>query len=134
MAMSTFKQHRTPLDQLRMRSNRAGLRYSVVLERLCDCILAGLIILATLPLLGFVAMAIWSQNAGPVFCREERFGRAGRPFAATKFRTTVLLGLNEQPTRLGRVLRFTRIDELPQVINVWRGELSLVGSLLETVL
>jgi exopolysaccharide biosynthesis polyprenyl glycosylphosphotransferase len=100
------------------------------------------------PLLILVAVAIWSTDgATPFFC-QTRIGRGGRPFRILKFRTMVvdaeelkaeLLGLNEsdgalfkiagdpRTTPIGKVLRRYSIDELPQLINVLRGEMSLVG-------
>ena len=107
---------------------------------------AGLALLA--PLFGAVAVAIKIASPGPVLFRQTRSGRGGRPFAMYKFRSMVvdaerkkadLLSFNEQDgpafkiaadprvTRLGRFLRSTSIDELPQLWNVLRGEMSLVG-------
>ncbi len=86
---------------------------------------------ATIPLL------IWLQDRGPVFYRQRRMGKGGRVFVVCKFRTMVLnadqLGpvwtVERDPrvTRIGRLLRRTALDELPQVLNIWKGEISLVG-------
>ena len=95
----------------------------------------GLILLA--PLLLLVAALIKLDSPGPVFFRQERMGRAFRPFLIYKFRTMVhdapgrggpiTFGTDTRITRVGRFLRKTKIDEFPQLINVLKGEMSLVG-------
>jgi len=97
--------------------------------------LLGLICLS--PLFLVVAVLIKLDSKGTVFFRQERIGRRFRPFQIHKFRTMVSdaphqggpLTLGEDPriTRMGRVLRKTKIDELPQLINVLAGEMSIVG-------
>jgi len=85
-----------------------------------------------------IALAIKLDSRGPVFFRQERVGRGGRPFRVWKLRTMVVdavskgLGVtvaegDERITRVGRVLRATGVDELPQLLNVLTGEMSLVG-------
>jgi exopolysaccharide biosynthesis polyprenyl glycosylphosphotransferase len=123
-------------------------RSSLFLKRLLDLTGAtvGLIVLA--PFLALVALSIKMTSSGPVFFRQKRIGRDNEPFTLLKFRTMVdgadalkptLQHLNEadgimfkiaedpRVTRIGRHLRRTSIDELPQLINVLRGEMSLVG-------
>lgn len=95
----------------------------------------GLVLLA--PLLLIVALAIKADSPGPVFFRQERIGKGFRPFRMYKFRTMVkdaslkggLLtsGCDARITRIGKILRRTKIDELPQLINILCGEMSLVG-------
>jgi lipopolysaccharide/colanic/teichoic acid biosynthesis glycosyltransferase len=95
----------------------------------------GLIILS--PLLLLVALLIKLDSPGPVFFRQERMGKEFRPFRIYKFRTMVhdaphkggpiTFCADPRITRLGRMLRQTKIDELPQLINVLRGEMSFVG-------
>ncbi len=97
--------------------------------------LLGLVVLS--PLLFFVAVLVKLDSPGPVFYRGWRVGKGGRPLRIVKFRTMVAdagargpgitAGDDLRVTRLGRVLRKTKIDELPQLINVVRGEMSLVG-------
>jgi undecaprenyl phosphate N,N'-diacetylbacillosamine 1-phosphate transferase len=96
--------------------------------------LYGLFLLA--PLLVFVAVAIVIDSRGPVFFRQVRSGLNGRSFVIYKFRTMLpdsdtvdkpLAETDPAITRVGRFLRSTSIDELPQLINVVRGEMSLVG-------
>lgn len=96
---------------------------------------AGLLLLA--PLLAVVALWIRLDSPGPVFFRQERVGRAGRPFRIHKFRTMVAeatargpgitVGDDPRITRAGRWLRRAKIDELPQLIDVLAGHMSLVG-------
>lgn len=96
---------------------------------------AGLLLLA--PLFGLVALLIKLDDGGPVFFRQKRIGYRGRPFRIWKFRTMVpgaeRKGGQLTPagdgriTRAGRFLRRAKIDELPQLINVFLGEMSLVG-------
>jgi lipopolysaccharide/colanic/teichoic acid biosynthesis glycosyltransferase len=110
-----------------------------------DRVLAGLALLLLLPLLLVVAVAIWLSLGRPIFFRQVRVGRDGRPFEMLKFRSMRQLELEEtgfelppgmapggvegadRRTRVGAFLRRTSIDELPQLINVLKGEMSLVG-------
>jgi lipopolysaccharide/colanic/teichoic acid biosynthesis glycosyltransferase len=97
--------------------------------------LLGLIILS--PLLLLVALLIKLDSSGPIFFRQERVGKGFRLFRIYKFRTMVhdaarrggliTFGADPRITRLGQVLRRTKIDEFPQLINVLRGEMSFVG-------
>jgi exopolysaccharide biosynthesis polyprenyl glycosylphosphotransferase len=122
-------------------------RSSSWLKRGLDLTLSAAGLLVLLPLLPFVALAIKLDSSGPVFFRQQRLGRGGRTFELIKLRTMVLdaeerlmdlqphsahaawLLLDRDPrvTKLGRFLRVTSIDELPQLWNVLRGEMSLVG-------
>lgn len=101
-------------------------------QRLGDFAIAGVVLILTLPLMVFVALAIRCESRGPIFSREARSGLGGQRFLALKFRTTVVDDQNgwarrERLTGVGRFLRYTRIDELPQVINVLRGELTMIS-------
>jgi len=107
------------------------------MKRLFDVLSStmGLVVLA--PLLAAVALAIKMESRGPVFYRGVRAGRYGKPFRIFKFRTMVMnaeaLGSastaedDRRITLVGRVLRKVKLDELPQLLNVLRGEMSLVG-------
>lgn len=110
----------------------------LILKRLLDFTvsLAGLICL--LPLFILVVVAIKLDDRGPVFFRQERVGLEGRPFLIFKFRTMIVnaekvgAGVfveknDARITRVGKFLRHTSLDELPQLINIFRGDMSLVG-------
>ena len=94
-------------------------------------------LLLLLPVLGAIAALIKLDSRGPVFFRQERIGQGLRPFTIYKFRTMSadaplkggLLTVPEdlRVTRLGRILRKFKLDELPQLFNVLRGDMSLVG-------
>jgi lipopolysaccharide/colanic/teichoic acid biosynthesis glycosyltransferase len=101
-----------------------------------DLLLASALILFTLPLAALVGVAIKLDSAGPIFSRELRRGRDARPYSLLKFRTTISSGTSvsgsiwqggEQVARVGVFLRYTRIEELPQLLNVLRGEMTLIG-------
>ena len=122
--------------------------YQRVLKRLVDLALGGLTLLAALPLLALAALAVRLTSPGPALIRQRRVGENGRIFWMVKFRTmfagaqnnweeNVLLDAQGQPvykrpddpriTPLGGILRRLSLDELPQLWNVLRGEMSLVG-------
>ena len=105
------------------------------MKRLMDIILAGAALVLLSPVLLLVALAIRATMGSPVLFRQERPGLAGRPFGIVKFRTMRDLAPDAaEPesdearlTRLGRFLRATSLDELPELWNVVRGDMSLVG-------
>ena len=96
---------------------------------------AGLILLA--PLFAVVGILIKLDSPGPVFFRQQRMGKAFRPFWIYKFRTmiqnapqqegAITVGEDPRITRVGRFLRKTKFDELPQLVNVIKGDMALVG-------
>ena len=107
-------------------------------KRVFDVVMSGLALLFLAPLFVIVALLIKVSSAGPVFFRQEREGYLGHPFQALKFRSMrledcdlsgVAQTTEDDPrvTRIGRVIRRTSIDELPQLINVFRGDMTLVG-------
>ena len=112
--------------------------WNALLKRAIDVSLGGLALWVFAPLMALIALAIRVTSPGPVFYRQERMGLDGERFEMLKFRTMVqdaerftgpVWAADNDPrvTRLGRWLRWTSLDELPQLINVLRGEMSLVG-------
>jgi exopolysaccharide biosynthesis polyprenyl glycosylphosphotransferase len=114
------------------------LWWRLVLKQFVDMVgaLTGLIV--TAPLMALIALAIKLDSKGPVFYSQERVGRFGEIFHIFKFRTMVVEAEAEGPvwasahgdprlTRVGAVLRRTHLDELPQLFNVLKGDMSLVG-------
>lgn len=109
-----------------------------ILKRAFDVALSGVGLLGSLPLWGLIALAVRWEDGGPVFFRDERVGQGGRVFRVLKFRTMVpeadrLFGPRQagendpRVTRVGRLLRATALDELPQLWNILRGDMSFVG-------
>ncbi|HVT77483.1 MAG TPA: sugar transferase [Acidimicrobiales bacterium] len=126
-------------------------RWRSKVKRLGDLVLGAVALAVTSPLIALVALAIKLDSPGPVFFRQDRVGRGGRHFRVFKFRTMeagaserlaadpslaalyetnhfkVPVTEDKRVTRLGRMLRRTSLDELPQLFNVLRGDMSLVG-------
>jgi lipopolysaccharide/colanic/teichoic acid biosynthesis glycosyltransferase len=117
---------------------------SMVVKVSLDLVLASVLLVLTAPVIGFAALLIKLTSRGPVIYRQQRIGRGGKKFTILKLRTMMQDAehrLPEQPscvrfikfrndsriTPVGRFLRRSSIDELPQLINVLRGEMSLVG-------
>jgi lipopolysaccharide/colanic/teichoic acid biosynthesis glycosyltransferase len=106
-----------------------------MMKRVVDMVCAGAVLAAVSPVLAVTALLIRMMMGGPVLFRQVRPGRYERPFTLLKFRTMNdardseghLLGDRERLTRLGQYLRACSLDELPQLWNVLRGDMSLVG-------
>jgi lipopolysaccharide/colanic/teichoic acid biosynthesis glycosyltransferase len=107
-------------------------------KRAFDVILSGAGLLASLPVWAAIAAAIKIEDGGPVFFAQERVGRGGRVFRVLKFRSMIpdaearvgaLQASEGDPrvTRIGRWLRATAMDELPQLLSIFRGDMSFVG-------
>lgn len=106
-------------------------------RRIVNAIVGSIVLVAAMPLLAIAALAILLEDGFPILFRQRRVGRFERPFVIYKLRTMKkqLCGDRTSPTtsadpritRVGRWLRRTSVDELPQLINVIRGEMSLVG-------
>lgn len=128
------------LDDLHVTSSmveeRSDPLYSLS-KRAFDIVVSGLLLLFTAPLWAVVAVWIKRSSPGPVFFRQVRVARQGKPFEILKFRsmyvTAPRYGLSPESssdprvTKAGRFLRRTSLDELPQLLNVFKGDMSLVG-------
>jgi len=122
--------------------------WRAVAKRIFDVIVAGVMLLVTLPMWIVISLAIKLTSRGPIFFRQVRAGRDGKPFVIYKFRTMVsgahemLADLTEQNesdgplfkikddprvTKVGAILRSYSLDEIPQVLNVLKGDMSIVG-------
>jgi lipopolysaccharide/colanic/teichoic acid biosynthesis glycosyltransferase len=118
-------------------TDRDPNRAYLLLKRATDLAVGALGCLITLAVLPVIALAIWLEDAGPVFYRQTRVGRGGRPFTLVKFRTMVQHAEQDGPqwaqeaderiTRVGRVLRRLHLDELPQAVSLLRGEMAFIG-------
>nr|WP_314121695.1 sugar transferase [uncultured Brevundimonas sp.] len=127
-------------------SGRRTVRHHPEWRRAFDIAIAAAALLSLLPVMLLTGLAIRIQDGGPVLFRQVRIGRDGRPFDCLKFRTmradaeARLPGMidaewrtarkfrhDARVTRLGGLLRRSSVDELPQLVNVLRGEMSLVG-------
>lgn len=102
--------------------------------RLRDLCLSALLLLALAPVLALVAVLVLVAEGRPVFFVQQRPGRHGRPFALIKFRTmrpssSTEVGTDDEAriTSIGRFLRASSLDELPELVNVLRGDMALVG-------
>jgi lipopolysaccharide/colanic/teichoic acid biosynthesis glycosyltransferase len=107
-----------------------------LIKRLLDLLIASAAIVLTLPLMLLVSLLIKCDGPGPILYRQERVGLWGRTFALYKFRSmrpdaegnpAWVAGRDSGVTRVGRFICCTRIEELPQLLNVLRGEMSIVG-------
>ena len=110
----------------------------MIAKRTLDVALSGVGLAVSAPLWAVIAAAIKIESPGPIFFRQERVGERGRPFDALKFRSMIhdaerhvgpLQASENDPrvTRVGKVLRATAMDELPQLWNIFRGDMSFVG-------
>jgi lipopolysaccharide/colanic/teichoic acid biosynthesis glycosyltransferase len=115
---------------------RAPREYA--LKRAMDFALASVGLLVAAPIWLAISVAIKLEDGGPVFYVQNRWGRHKRPFKVYKFRSMVpdaaakfgaIQAREDDPrfTRVGRLLRATSLDELPQLVNIWRGQMSWVG-------
>jgi lipopolysaccharide/colanic/teichoic acid biosynthesis glycosyltransferase len=102
------------------------------MKRLVDMLIASILLTITAPLLLLVALAIRLESPGPILVKETCIGLGGRRFQMLKFRTFLHDPDQMKPiwarkaTRVGEALRFTRIEALPQLFNLLRGEMSII--------
>lgn len=108
-----------------------------IVKRLFDLVVAGTSLVLLAPVLLLSGLLVRLSSPGPIIFRQQRIGRNFRPFAIYKFRTmirqapaqgpAITVGADPRITRIGHVLRRTKLDELPQLLNVLKGDMSLVG-------
>ncbi len=131
----------TPLLLVRGRGLTSTQRF---VKRAMDIILSLIALIVSSPIFLFVSLAIKLQDGGPVFYRQDRITRNGAVFSILKFRSMIVNAEKDgksQPavdhdpriTKVGRFIRATRIDELPQIINILKGDMSIVGPRPERV-
>jgi len=107
-------------------------------KRAFDIFVSGVVLVATLPIMLVAVLAIWRETGRPILYRQKRVGESGRVFEILKFRSMRVDAEkdgvarwakknDDRVTRVGKFLRLTRVDELPQLINVMRGDMSFVG-------
>lgn len=112
--------------------------FSLLVKRIFDFAVSSVMLVILSPALLVLAVMIKKDSEGPVFYRQERITQYGRKFRIYKFRTMVinadkigsLVTVGEDPriTKMGKKLRGCRLDELPQLINIWKGEMTFVGT------
>ena len=114
------------------------LWWRLTLKRIVDLVASGVGLIVTGPLMAMIAVIVKLDSKGPALYAQERVGRFGERFSIYKFRTMFVNAEANGPvwsagkqdprmTRVGRILRRTHLDELPQLFNVFKGEMSLVG-------
>ena len=127
---------RTPVARTaRVHVRRTWAVEEYAFKRVIDVTLASAALVVAAPVWVVIAAAIKLEDRGPVFFTQARWGRDRQPFKVFKFRSMVVdadsrvqaAQGDDRITRIGRLLRATSLDELPQLINIWRGEMSWVG-------
>ena len=113
-------------------------KISLVIKRIFDIIVALILLILLFPIILIIAIMIKIDSKGPVFYRQERITTYGKIFRIFKFRTMVqnadkvgtlvTVGNDSRITRVGKLIRKVRLDELPQLINVLKGEMTFVGT------
>lgn len=113
-------------------------RFGLLMKRTFDFVMSSIMLVLLAPIFLFLAIWIKTDSEGPIFYRQERVTQYGRIFRIYKFRTMVqnadkigslvTVGGDSRITKVGRKLRGCRLDELPQLINIWKGEMTFVGT------
>ena len=130
----TMQKNDRPMDIADVLARR---KPQLIAKRAMDIVLSACALAILWPLLLLIALAIWIDDPGPVFYRQVRVGRNGKTFRIFKFRSMVMdadkkglaitVGRDSRITRVGAVLRKTKLDELAQLFNVLLGQMSFVG-------
>lgn len=112
-------------------------KFNRIIKRVFDVVASGLGIIVLSPVLLIIALIIKKESDGPVFFKQVRVGQKGKNFEILKYRTMVVdaeklgrqitVGNDNRITKIGGFLRKYKLDELPQLINVFKGDMSLVG-------
>jgi lipopolysaccharide/colanic/teichoic acid biosynthesis glycosyltransferase len=115
-----------------------GVNLRTVLKRILDILLSGTLLIISFPIWALVSIAIIMESGGPIFIVQERIGKLGKIFWVLKFRSMDKKAHTECPashahekdkrvTKIGHIIRKTAIDELPQLLSIFRGYMSFVG-------
>ena len=130
----TMQKNDRPMDIADVLARR---KPQLIAKRSMDIVLSACALAILWPLLLLIALAIWIDDPGPVFYRQVRVGMNGKTFRIFKFRSMVMdadkkgfaitVGRDSRITRVGAVLRKTKLDELAQLLNVFLGQMSFVG-------
>lgn len=130
----TMQKNDRPMDIADVLARR---KPQLIAKRTMDIVLSACALAVLWPLLLLIALVIWIDDPGPVFYRQVRVGRNGKTFRIFKFRSMVMdadkkglaitVGRDSRITRVGAVLRKTKLDELAQLLNVFLGQMSFVG-------
>jgi len=118
------------------RPSRAPTPTFLTIKRAVDLTLSGFALALLWPLMAIIGFAIKIESPGPMLFRQERLGKDGQPFTMLKFRSmrvgaeaegVYVTKTDSRVTRVGAFIRKVSLDELPQLLNVWRGEMSIIG-------
>lgn len=118
------------------RPSRAPTPTFLAIKRTLDLTLSGFALVLLWPLMAMIGLAIKIESHGPVLFRQERLGKDGKPFTMLKFRSmkvgaeaggVYVTKADSRVTKVGSFIRKVSFDELPQLLNVWRGEMSIIG-------
>lgn len=125
------------IEKLEIAAILEGRKPQLAAKRAMDVIVSGAALCVLWPVFGLIALAIVLDDPGPVFYRQVRVGKGGKTFRIFKFRSMVAdadkkglaitVGRDNRITRVGAVLRKTKLDELAQLLNVFAGQMSFVG-------
>jgi len=136
MLVIVYRDSRRP--ESRLARGLSHLRRGLFLKRPFDILLSGFGLILSSPLWALFGLVIRLQDRGPIFYRQDRVGKDGRLFKAIKFRSMIIdaekgrgavqaVEYDPRVTRIGRYLRATAMDELPQLLNIFLGDMSFVG-------
>lgn len=137
----TSFENRHMIDTPLLKARAEGSEYQG--KRLLDILLSSLLLLLFSPIMLLIAAGIRLEDGGPVFYKQRRVTRDGKIFEILKFRSMIpdaekdgakaCTVNDERITRMGRIIRATRLDEMPQLVNILKGDMSVVGPRLERV-